>query len=103
MKSQYKKIVCVDGFTMSVQASERNYCSPKDDVGPYTEVEVGFPNMYDLYLHEYAEDPLRPTETVYGWVPQIIVQLCIDSHGGMVSGELPPRAITEESVDLGMD
>ena len=88
-------IECRDGFSMSVQAGNGHYCSPRDDVGPYTHVEVGFPSSYDYYLHEYAEYPDKPTDTVYGWVPADTIQLCIDAHGGMVSGELPPLVKTE--------
>ena len=99
-KKQCKPVVCADGFTMSVQASERNYCDPRNDVGPYTTVEVGFPSSYDYHLSEYAENPDTPTETVYGYVPADKVILCIDSHGGMVDGELPPLVKTEfESIE----
>tara|TARA_B100001094_G_scaffold315935_1_gene356539 strand:+ start:5189 stop:5497 length:309 start_codon:yes stop_codon:yes gene_type:complete len=99
IKKQYKPVKCADGFSMSVQASRRNYNSPRDDLGPYTEVEVGFPSSYDYHLHQYAEDPDKPTETVYGYVPADTVIMCIDSHGGMVEGELPPLVKTDfESV-----
>ena len=99
-KKQCQTVVCADGFTMSVQASGRNYSTPRDDVGPYTEVEVGFPSSFDVYLHEYAENPDTPTETVYGWVPADTVMMCIDAHGGMVGGELPPLVKTEfESIE----
>ena len=85
---------------MSVQASNRNYSTPRDDVGPYTEVEVGFPSSYDYHLSSYAEDPSKPTETVYGYVPADTVIMCIDAHGGMVEGELPPLVKTEfESIE----
>ena len=94
-KKQCKPVKCADGFTMSVQASKTNYNSPRDDVGPYTAVEVGFPSSYDYYLHEFAENPDKPTETVYGWVPADTVMMCIEAHGGMVSGELPPLVKTE--------
>ena len=100
MKKQYDMVKCADGFTMSVQASKGSYCSPRDDSGPYDSVEVGFPSSYDFYLHEYAEDPDKPTQTVYGWVPADTVMMCIDAHGGMVSGELPPLVKTEfESIE----
>ena len=89
MQKQYENIRCADGFTMSVQASNRSYSTPRDDVGPYTAAEVGFPSSYDFYLQEYAEDPDRPTETVYGWVPAHVIRMCIEGHGGMVGGELP--------------
>ena len=29
---------------MSVQGNEGAYCEPRDDHGPYSQVEVGFPN-----------------------------------------------------------
>lgn len=99
MKKKYDLIKCADGFTMSVQASRGNYCSPRNDSGPYDSVEVGFPSSFDVYLHQYAEDPDKPTDTVYGWVPADTVIMCIDAHGGMVSGELPPLVKTEfESI-----
>jgi hypothetical protein len=34
-------IICKDGFVISVQASASgHYCSPKNDTGPYSTVEV---------------------------------------------------------------
>jgi len=94
-KRNNKVVKCKDGFSMSVQASERNYSHPRDDVGPYSEVEVGRPSHYDIHLNPYAENPSEPTKTVYGWVPEEVLQLCIDSHGGMISGELPALAKTK--------
>ena len=100
MKKKYDLIKCADGFSMSVQASRGSYCSPRDDSGPYDSVEVGFPSSFDVYLHQYAENPDTPTDTVYGWVPADTVMMCIDAHGGMVSGELPPLVKTEfESIE----
>ena len=90
MKKKYETIRCSDGFSVSVQANETAYCSPRRDSGPYTEVECGYPSAYDFHLQKFAEDPDDPTGTVYGWVPAHIVRMCIDSHGGMVGGELPP-------------
>ena len=90
MNPTRKAVVCADGFSMSVQADDGKYCSPRNDAGPYLSVEVGFPSAYDFYLHQFAEDPDRPTETVYGYVPIEQIRLCIDAHGGWVSGQLPP-------------
>ncbi len=39
-----KLVVCADGFSMSVQASETTYCNPRDNMGPYIEAEIGFPS-----------------------------------------------------------
>lgn len=87
---KYKTVQCADGFSVSVQANKGGYCSPRSDAGPYTEVECGFPSSYDFHLNQYAEDPGDPTGTVYGWVPAHVVRMCLESHGGMIEGELPP-------------
>ncbi len=94
-KKKYATVKCADGFSMSVQANRTAYCSPRDDQGPYDCVEVGYPSSYDIYLRMYAEDPGDPTGTVYGWVPADTISMCIESHGGMISGELPPMITTE--------
>ena len=86
-----KNVVCKDGFTMSVQAGETQYCHPRETgADKYTEVEIGFPNRPEDLILEYAENGDRPTETVYAYVPASLVTLVIAKHGGMVSGELPP-------------
>lgn len=89
MKKSNRKVVCADGFSMSVQASTSNYCEPQNDQGPYTEAEVGFPSREEPLLAQWAEDPATPTETVYGWVPRHTILTVIAKHGGMVEGELP--------------
>ena len=85
-----KKVVCKDGFTMSVQAGETQYCHPRETGAErYTEVEIGFPNRSEDLLLEYAEDRNMPTETVYAYVPASVVSLVIAKHGGIVDGEVP--------------
>ena len=84
-----KLIRCADGFIMSVQANARAYCFPKSNTGPYTEVEVGFPNREEILLLPFAEEPEKPTQTVYGWVPKQTILDVIAKHGGMISGALP--------------
>ena len=84
-----KRVVCADGFTMSVQADDFTYCLPRTAEGPYTAVEVGFPNEYEELIIDWAEDASSPTETVYGYVPIHIVSLVLAKHGGMVEGEVP--------------
>ena len=79
-----KHIQCADGLKLSVQASEYHYCEPRESFGPWSHVEVGFPSRIVADLLPYAEEPKRPTKTVYGWVPVDVVDAVIAAHGGMV-------------------
>ena len=90
MKQHNERVTCADGFRMSVQANEGAYCEPRNDDGPYTEVEIGYPSDPEIMIMRWAEDKSRPTDTVYGWVPADRVSLVIAKHGGMLSGEVPP-------------
>lgn len=78
------RIVCNDGFNMSVQCSSGNYCSPREDNEQfYTSAEIGFPSKKEDLIMEYAEENENPTSTVYGWVPSLIVDNVIEKHGGI--------------------
>ena len=77
-------VICNDGFEVSVQASEYHYCSPRvNGAEVYDSVELGFPNMEDSLIMEYAEDTGNPTGTVYGYVPVGVVNELIEKHGGI--------------------
>ena len=98
-----KRVVCADGFTMSVQADDFTYCLPRNDEGPYTAVEIGFPSDREELIIDWAEDKASPTQTVYGYVPSHIVSLVLAKHGGMVEGEVPKgipeiRSTSEKST-----
>ena len=93
-RKHYDRVVCADGFTMSVQASAYNYCQPQEPAADrYETVEVGFPTAKEPMLMPYAETPENPTDTVYAYVPVELVTNVIVKHGGMVSGEVPPGVI----------
>jgi hypothetical protein len=77
-----KRIVCRDGFSLSVQATHGAYCAPRQNIGPWYEVEVGFPSAEPELIMEYAEQKEVPTETVYGYVPIELVEELIALHGG---------------------
>jgi len=94
-----KKVRCTDGFEMSVQASKFNYCTPRNNDGPYSQVEVGFPSAREEMLMEWAEDPEDPTGTVYGWVPVSVVTNVIAKHGGVVDGEVPEGVAKLEPIE----
>ena len=69
LKEKNEVVICKDGFSMSVQASQFTYCSPRDDYGPYWAVEVGFPNRVEPALLPWAEDAGKPTQTEYWRLP----------------------------------
>lgn len=104
------RIVCNDGYSVSVQASEHMYCEPcytqwksedgwhvvngdylwssntprnfrTDHFTPYESVELGYPSEADDLIYDYAEDN-DYTSTVYGCVPVDIVEQLIEKHGG---------------------
>ena len=75
-------IVCNDGFKFSAQARESSYCEPREDKGPWTAVEVGYPSEREELFMPYVEDESRPTDTVYGWVPVSVIREVIAKHGG---------------------
>lgn len=84
MKVKMPRIVCADGTTLSVQADEYMYCSPRGNKGPYSSVEVGFPSVEPPEIwQQYAEDPDRPMDTVYAYVPIELVSFFIARHGGI--------------------
>ena len=86
-----KRVVCADGFNMSVQANAGAYCEPRvHNASSYSKVEVGFPSGSEELLMPYVEDASRPTQTVYAYVPVGVVSAVIKKHGGMVEGEVPP-------------
>ena len=76
-------IVCNDGFTMSVQGSNRHYCSPRNLSKHYLKMEIGFPSEQEDLIMQFVEDKSNPTEQVYGYVPCEIIQNVIDKHNGI--------------------
>ena len=88
--SRNKRVVCADGFSMSVQAHDGAYCTPRrDNAEKYTHVEVGFPSERESLLMQWCEEFETPTNTVYAYVPVQAVTNVIAKHGGIVDGEVP--------------
>jgi len=89
------RVVCKDGFNVSIQASSFHYCSPRENNGPYNSVELGFPSD-DMgnEFNEYGEDiSLSQKGTVFARVPIEKVEVLLEKHGGII-GTL--RYIEEE-------
>ncbi len=81
-------VLCVDGFRVSVQASNGHYCEPRKNTGPWSQVELGYPSADPGgVIRAHAEDPAPPTETVYPYVPIELVEALIAQHGGIVQVE----------------
>lgn len=78
------RIVCQDGFSLSVQGSRTHYCKPRKNGCSYFEVEIGYPSEKVDEFMQYAEDKNDPTNTVYGYVPIEIVEMIVAKHGGIV-------------------
>lgn len=86
MPKMLRRIECADGFNVSVQAGEYLYSTPRENHGPWSHVEVGYPSErpepWDEWRN-YVEDADRPTSTVYGYVPLSLVEALIELHGGV--------------------
>ena len=88
--SRLPHIVCVDGFTMSVQVGYSLYSKPKKVAKRYSEVEVGYPSEHESLIEDWAEftpfdEDEKPdyTDTVYPYVPVKIVNKVLKKHGGI--------------------
>jgi hypothetical protein len=86
-KEAAPRVECKDGTTLSVQASETHYCSPRENnPGFYRTVEVGFPSIAppetwkDYFDGDW--DSEDRTDSVYGYIPIALVEAFIDEHGG---------------------
>ena len=83
------KIICSDGFTMSVQVGSSLYSTPKKVAKRYSAVEIGFPSEDEPLIEKYAESYYDPdvdfkyTETVYPYVPVKVVDKVLKKHGGI--------------------
>ena len=71
------RVECVDGFTMSVQASKFHYCTSRSDIGPYTTVEVHHCGSIPEW-EEFSDNGNGP----YAYLPIDLVVAKIELHGG---------------------
>lgn len=85
MQEVRPRIICNDGFSMSVQAGYGLYSSPRCNLadGNYESVEIGFPNEEEELIKSYAENEENYTGTVYPYVPVKLVEEVIEKHGGI--------------------
>ena len=80
------RVKCADGYSISVQVGSALYCEPRvDGAEYYSKVELGYPSIGDPMINDYAEDPERYEDTVYGYVPVEIVDELLQKHGGIIN------------------
>jgi hypothetical protein len=112
MPKDYKpnnpRIYFNNGGSVSVQASHTHYCEPRNDQGPYSEMEVGFPSegtivpdeiMQHLDGNMDAED-FDKHKSVYGYVPISIIKMMVDANDGIKTGELPPMVEVDQETEM---
>ena len=90
MYKNYERVVCADGFSISIQAGSGKYSVPRGGARRFSQLELGFPNRPCPFIYEWAENKADYTETIYPYVPAKVVDAMIRGHGGIVSGECPP-------------
>jgi len=84
--SRLPHIVCVDGFTMSVQVGDSLYSKPKKVAKRYSEVEIGYPSEHEPLLEKYVESFYKEPDyidSIYPYVPVKVVDKVLKKHGGI--------------------
>ena len=82
-------VVCADGTSLSVQASEFHYCAPRKSEGPYSNVEVGFVKDKDGVFVKVPKSwrEYDSGDGIYGFIPVPLVLEFIMSHGGFADAD----------------
>ena len=91
------RVHCADGVSLSIQASEYAYCSPRKRHNVpwdfYTLVEVGY--IYDKDSQPFSPpDIWRPyrsgNDEIWAYIPVPMVKEFINEHGGEVEAPMAP-------------
>ena len=99
------RLVCNDGFSMSLQSGPKHFCSlrnptdgPMPVPSPYTDAEIwktrsGDTEFLDPIIAEYGDgdDP-------YGWVPLELVDTLISAHGGVLGDPKKRQALAPRTA-----
>lgn len=100
-RSVNQRIVCADGFAVSVQASTRHYANDSSDTAPYwkpdseagREPPVAYPfTTFEVGNPSTDPDPAEVWDEyesggVWAWVPRQVVADLLALHGGAVEWE----------------
>ena len=82
-----------NGATHSVQASATAYSTPRDNTGPYSAVEVGYPRGVRIpeTWKEYADGESLQKSTIFGYVPVELVRDLILANCPKLRAELDAK------------
>ena len=82
-------IYLADKSHLSVQVGDGLYSAPRDNKGPYTKAEIGYPSKkFDIIL-PFIEDPNSdPRKTIYPYTPIVLIAKLILQSGGRI---VPPK------------
>tara|TARA_R100000656_G_C3900671_1_gene118707 strand:+ start:276 stop:590 length:315 start_codon:yes stop_codon:yes gene_type:complete len=99
-----RKIICADGYEISLQASKGHYCTPKrDDADVYDSLEL-LAYGYDELLCQYVDfNDNDGRDRIGSYVPVEIVLKVLLKHGGAIQGEIPPFSVTSHLNKIGVD
>ena len=81
---------------MSIQASTDDHaCTPRNDEGPYSSVEIGYANQTEPLLMSYCDTPniiVGCSPTLFVNVPDHTILAVVNMHSGLRhdSESLPP-------------
>lgn len=71
-------VFCKDGFVFSVNVGLQAYCSPRDERGPWQELEISFLHGEDEAIQRWMDD-----SGIAGNVLVEIINSAIRAHGGI--------------------
>lgn len=81
-----KRILLNDGNSLSIQASDGHYCSPRidlDDYSEYNQFEIGFPSCHIDEISDRQDGSGDHTESVFGYVSKEVIEALIEARGGV--------------------
>lgn len=78
-----QSIELANGVTLSIQASMYHYCSPRENIGFYTSVEVAADRLIEDF-QEYIDDDSDKNFVVYAYVSVGELDSYIKRSGGII-------------------
>jgi hypothetical protein len=79
-----KRLVCADGFWLSVQGDDDAYSEPRGkhfNVYAYRSMEIMASQLLPLKFSKYLDSEKN---RIYGYVPVEMIEVLLASHGGVV-------------------